>query len=123
MNSHFNFHVARCVFPSISPCVRLVPNMMGVASAPEGTVISFSCISVNQVVGVDNATCVGGVWSPDIDGVMCRGMPVSIITINHCLLLLQESVGYLCLLMVWWWLITSLLRLKVLPSTSLVLMV
>ena len=55
--------------------MRLVPNVVGVASAPEGTVISFSCISVNQVlVGVDNATCVGGVWSPDINGVMCRGM-------------------------------------------------
>ena len=54
--------------------MRLVPNVVGVASAPEGTVISFSCISVNQVlVGVDSATCVGGVWSPDIDGVMCRG--------------------------------------------------
>ena len=37
--------------------------------------------------------------------------------------LLQECVGYLCLLMVWWWLITSLLHMKVLPSTSLVLMV
>ena len=54
--------------------MRLVPNVMGVASAPEATVISFSCIGVNQVlVGVDNATCVGGIWSPDIDGVMCRG--------------------------------------------------
>ena len=55
--------------------MRLVPNVVGVASAPEGTVISFSCISVNQVlVGVDNATCVGGVWRPNIDGVMCRVM-------------------------------------------------
>ena len=69
--------------------MRLVPNVVGVASAPEGTIISFSCISVNQVlVGVDNATCVGGVWSPDIDGVMCRGMPDSIITMNHVLFLL-----------------------------------
>ena len=54
--------------------MRLVPNVVGVVSAPEGTVISFSCISVNQVVvGLDNATCVRGVWRPDIDGVMCRG--------------------------------------------------
>ena len=66
--------VAHCVLPSISPRVRLVPNVVGVASAPEGTVVSFSCINVNQVlVGVDSATCIGNIWSPDIDGVICRG--------------------------------------------------
>ena len=58
--------------------MRLVPNVVGVASSPEGTVISLSCISMNQVlVGVDSATCVGGVWSPDIDGVTCRDTSIS----------------------------------------------
>ena len=52
--------------------MRPVPN---VASAPEGTVISFSCVSVNQVlVGVDRTTCVEGVWIPDVNGIICRGM-------------------------------------------------
>ena len=47
---------------------------MGEASAPEGTVISFTCNNENQVLGgMDNATCIEGRWSPDIDGVMCRG--------------------------------------------------
>ena len=59
--------------------MRLVPNVVVVASAPEGTVILFSCISVNQLlVGVDRTTCVGGVWIPDVNGAMCRGMIIFI---------------------------------------------
>ena len=55
--------------------MRLVPNVVGVASAPEGTVISFSCYDSNQsLVGVDRTTCVDGVWIPDVNGAMCRGM-------------------------------------------------
>ena len=53
----------------------MVPNVVGVASAHEGTVISFSCVNMNQVlVGVDRTTCVGGVWIPDVNGIICRGM-------------------------------------------------
>ena len=55
--------------------MRLVPNVVGVASAPEGTVISFSCNDSNQsLVGVNRATCVEGVWIPDVNGVMCKGI-------------------------------------------------
>ena len=67
-------HIGRCVFPSINPRLRFLTDVVGVASAPEGTVISFSCNNENQVLdGIDNATCIEGRWSPDIDGVMCRG--------------------------------------------------
>ena len=77
--------------------MRLVPNVVGVASAPEGTVISLSCISVNQVlVGVDNATCVGGVWRPDIDGVMCRGTSVSMTTITFMVYFYCRRVWVTC---------------------------
>ena len=77
--------------------MRLVPNVVGVASAPEGTVISLSYISVNQVlVGVDNATCVGGVWSPDIDGVMCRGTSVSMTTITFMVYFYCRRVWVTC---------------------------
>ena len=56
--------------------MRLVPDVMGVASSPEGGVISFLCISASQVlVGIDNATCVEGMWNwpGDVDAITCRG--------------------------------------------------
>ena len=77
--------------------MRLVPNVIGVASAPEGTIISLSCISVNQVlIGVNNATCVGGVWSPDIDGVMCRGKFFSMTTIIFMVYYYSRRVWVTC---------------------------
>ena len=70
----FHIHVGHCVFPSINPSLRFLTDVMSVASAPEGTIISFTCNNENQVLdGIDNATCIEGRWSPDIDGVMCRG--------------------------------------------------
>ena len=67
-------HIGRCVFPSINPRLRFLTDVVNVTSAPEGTVISFSCNNENQVLdGIDNATCIEGRWSPDIDGVTCRG--------------------------------------------------
>ena len=67
-----------CFFPSSFFLNVTTSNILGMELAPEGTVINLSCSCPNQVlVGVDSATCVAGIWSPDFGDLMCRGIAVS----------------------------------------------
>ena len=69
------FTVQPCVFPSSIFLNVVTSNILNLEFVPEGTVINVSCSCPNQVlVGVDSATCVAGIWSPDISDLTCRGI-------------------------------------------------